>query len=203
MLFNRIENMFSEDEIKHFLNMTDNIKTPVNEDGSFVYDDTTGLSVSKDLGRLQTTLEKIDSEHLMIKLRNIANSFVDFDISLMGATYVEYNSKYGTPNLPPHFDGDSTELIINYQLKSNTSWDIGLNTGIYDIKDNCALVFNPNESIHWRPRKDFKPGEFVKMIFFRFTNAKKQKDNSHLRYTLDHEAFEEANKFRDKLDNKN
>lgn len=193
--------MLSDEEILHFEKMTDNLKTPLNEDGSFVYDEETGFSISKDLGRLQMSINKIDNEDLITKLKNIARSFVDFDISLNGATYVEYNSKYGTPNLPPHFDGDGTDMIINYQLKSNTSWDIGLNTQVYKMKDNYALVFNPNESIHWRTKKIFNEGEFVKMIFFRFTNTKGPKDNSHLRYTLDHEVLKDANIFRDSLNN--
>lgn len=201
MLIKKVENLLSSEDVLHFLSITDNISTPLNEDGSFVYDETTGFSISKDLGRLQMNIEKINNEELITRLKNIANSFVDFDLSLNGATYVEYSSRYGTPNLPPHFDGDGTDLIINYQLKSNTSWDIGLNTDVYKMQDNSALIFNPNESIHWRTKKIFSPGESVKMIFFRFSNSKGTKDNSHLRYTLDHKVFKDANIFRDSLSN--
>lgn len=201
MLIKKVEDMLSNEDILHFLSMTDNIETPVNEDGSFIYDENTGFSISKDLGRLQMNLEKINNEELITRLKNIANSFVDFDVSLTSSTYVDYSSKYGTPNLPPHFDGDGSDLIINYQFKSNTSWDIGLNTEVYNMKDNSALIFNPNESIHWRTKKVFQPDEYVRMLFFRFSNSKETKDNSHLRYSLGDEVYKDANIFRDSLNN--
>jgi hypothetical protein len=199
MLIEKIENMLSDQEISYFLNMTDNLEIPLNDDGSFNYDENTGFSISKDLGRLQKTLREFKNEEVIIKLKKIARSFVDFDLSLNGASYVDYSAKYGTPNLPPHFDGDGTDIIINYQLKSNTSWDIGLNESVYKIEDNCALIFNPNESIHWRTKKIFEPGESVRMIFFRFANLKGSKDNSHLRYNLADEVYKSANIFRDSL----
>lgn len=194
----KINNLLSVEEVNNFLSITEALETPLGPDGAPVYEEDSGFSISKDLGRLQFTIENL-SEDLVTKLTNMANSLLDFTVSMSGATYVEYNAKYGLPLLPPHFDGDSTELLINYQLYSNTSWNIGVDLQTYDIEDNSALAFSPNENIHWRPKKIFADEEFVKMIFFRFVNLKNQKDNSHLRYSLDHEALKEVREFRDSL----
>jgi hypothetical protein len=53
-------------------------------------------------------------------------------------------------------------------LSSNTDWGLGLNEEVYYLKDNSAILFNGNKEIHWRPHKEFKSGEYVKMIFVRF-----------------------------------
>jgi hypothetical protein len=123
------------------------------------------------------------------------------NLTLSSTTYVEYNNKYGIPNLPPHFDSDINDLVISYQLKSNTDWNFAVEKQIYALKDNSILVFNANKNIHWRPHKIFKDDEFVKMIFFRFCNIENKSDNSHLVYSIDHEIFKEINELRDSLIN--
>ena len=112
---------------------------------------------------------------------------------------VEYNSKYGIPNLPPHFDGDDTEIIVNYQLDSNTSWGCGVNTTVFEMENNSALIFSPNANVHWRPHKEFQWGEFVKMIFFRFVDPNKESDYSHLRLDINDPVFDNANELRERL----
>jgi hypothetical protein len=199
-MIKKIDNILSQNETLKFINMTNDLKIPIDKDGNVIYREENEFSISKDLGRLQFTIKNID-EQLEIKLTKMVNSFLNSNYCLYGASYVEYNSKYGNPNLPPHFDGDQTELMVNYQLKSNTSWAIGLNKETYNLEDNSALIFNPNESIHWRTKKTFKDGEFVKMIFFRFADPNNEKDNSHLRYSLDHEILKDVNIFRDSLTN--
>ncbi len=198
MIITKINSLLSQEELDYFYNIFDGLKDPINEDGSFIYEEDTGFSVSKHLGRLQFTIRDVDNK-IRQRLTDLSNSFLEIESTLGSVTYVEYNAKYGTPVLPPHFDGDSSELIINYQLSSNTDWDIGLDLEIYSLEDNSALIFNPNKTIHWRTHKDFKENEFVKMIFFRFISIKDQKDNSSLRYSLDHEAYKEANIVRDSL----
>lgn len=105
---------------------------------------------------------------------------------------VKYSLDYGTPDLPPHYDGDDTDIIFNYQLESNTVWPLGLDKEVIELQDNSALIFNPNSNIHWRPIKKFEPGEYVKMIFFRFRDQTNPSDYSHLRLSQNSPAFEEA-----------
>lgn len=178
----KIMNVFTQDQINLLNNLINNAN---------LKDDTL-------LGRKMGDLDLPDEIKLL--MNNIVSKSFSKSLSLGSTTYVEYNNKYGTPNLPPHFDGDNVDLIFNFQLESNTVWALGLDLEVYSLEDNSALLFNPNESIHWRPIKNFKNDEYVKMIFFRFIDLEKKSDYSHLRYSLDHEAYQEVNKFRDGLD---
>jgi hypothetical protein len=118
----------------------------------------------------------------------------------MSVSYVEYRLEHGQPNLPPHFDGDNNDLIIDYQLKSNTSWDLGVDGKLFDMNDNNALIFNPNEYPHWRPHKTFTEGEYVGMIFFRFPDLSwTEVDYSNKRLSQQDNAFDEARSLRDSL----
>ena len=118
-------------------------------------------------------------------------------LGLRGVTLVEYNSKYGQPNLPPHFDGDVTDVIVNYQLDSNTNWGVGVNEEVYTLVDNSAVIFNPNEDIHWRPIKEFQEGEYVRMAFFRFWNKDNPSDYSDRRYGQTDPIFDKVKAIRE------
>lgn len=172
MVVKKINNIFSEEEVIAFSQIFDEVSSD-NTDHSFDF------SISEQLGRVEFTVHKI-KEELLDKPISIAKSNLDFDCEITSVTFVEYNSKYGKPDLPPHFDGDKSDLIVNYQLSSNTEWDIGVDFDVYKIEDNSALIFNPNENAHWRTIKTFNDGDFIRMIFFRFTNSNRLTDYSHL-----------------------
>ena len=142
-------------------------------------------------------------DHLPIEiiegLTDIARNVSGMPLKMDHAMAVEYSPLYGLPNLKPHLDGDTNDLIINMQLDSNTVWDIGLNLQRYTLNDNSALIFNANKEIHWRVHKEFKEGEYVRMLFVRFYNPENISDYSHLRYSQDHEIFKDARDFRDSL----
>ena len=144
-------------------------------------------------------------EHIQKKLEGLVNLERPEPLEslemLNPPLYVEYNAKYGQPNLQPHVDGDFTDFIIDFQLESNTAWPLGLNEEVYPLEDNEALLFNPNTNIHWRPRKDFQPGEYVKMIFFRFFSKTNKSDYSHLPHNPADPMFASVHKFRDSLPN--
>ena len=196
----KVNDLFSTPELELLYILINSIVIPINDDGTYIYDTDNGqedCTISKYLGRIQSSFKP--PPELNKKLLNIAKNISSKKLKSSGMTYVEYNKKYGLPNLPPHFDGDLSEVIINYQLSSNTPWDIGLDTKIYKIEDNSALVFNPNENIHWRPHKTFNKDEYVKMIFFRFRSAEDVIDNSHLRYSLNNDIYKKANELRNSL----
>ena len=187
----KINDLFSSAELNILYAFINSIVIPIKDDG---WEDCT---ISKYLGRLQTSSEV--PKEVCDNLSSIAKSISLKELTSSGMTYVEYNKKYGTPNLPPHLDGDGKDLIINYQISSNTSWDIGVDLGTHSMEDNSALVFNANKNIHWRPHKVFAEGDYVRMIFFRFQDVDNIVDNSHLRYSSDHEIYDEVNKLRDSL----
>jgi len=199
------KDIFLPEEIQILRDIVDSEKIPTKEDGSYVYfEDNDGTGISKELGRLQvSTITKTLPFLLYQKLIKIVTSVSDVDLSLEHGVYVEYSNKYGEPNLPPHFDHDSNDLIINFQMESNTSWDIGIGLEAYSLEDNSAAVFNGNEYIHWRPHKKFNDGEYVKMIFFRFSNQKNRSNYSYLDFSLDHPVFDEAKQARERISHAN
>jgi hypothetical protein len=163
-----------------------------------IFQNTTDIELDPVLGRKIVYIKDVP-ESLLLKVSSIANSISDEPVSFTHLLSVEYNKEYGEPNLPVHFDGDDQDLILNFQLSSNTSWDLGVNCETYPIKDNSAVVFSPNLNSHWRPKKEFKSGDYVIMIFFRFQKINNKTDYSHLALAQDHPIFKEANDFRNSL----
>ena len=126
----------------------------------------------RELGKISSNTDFIHN-----KVCSIANTMFDTELSVSSVASCTYSNEFGIPNLPPHFDNTEQGHIMNFQLDSNTSWDIGLNLDTYPMEDNSALLFNANEVAHWRPHKTFNPGEYVTMIFFRFRETNESKSN--------------------------
>jgi hypothetical protein len=184
MPITRIDDIFSQEEIDHIKNIISKSEHTVHQD----------------LGRIVAhDLEKHISPETIDKLNNIAKDVSGMPLKMDHAMTVEYSNLYGTPNLRTHLDGDKNDLIINIQLESNTVWTMGLNVETYDLDDNSALVFNANKEIHWRVHKEFKDGEYVRMMFVRFYDAENRTDYSYLPNHPDDEMFKEAREFRDGL----
>lgn len=129
-----------------------------------------------DFGRIDIRYPKVPS-HIIDKILNIVKNNVDdsftnpvFDFLI----YAEYsNDSGGNPRLRPHFDvSEASTVILDYQLESNISWEIDVESNRFTLKDNSGLLFDPLENIHSRPVRKFNDGEFVKMLFFRFTSTK-------------------------------
>ena len=177
-----INNIFSDEDMDHILKTV--------SEGDFEIDNT--------LGRVRAipAIKNLLHSTIIEKFNDIAMQF-DTSLSMSGITYVEYSNLYGKPNLPPHFDGDDNDLIINMQIDANTVWPLGLNLDVYELENNSALIFNANKEIHWRTHKDFKDGEYVKMMFIRFWNLENKSDYSHLRVMLDDPILGDVRVFRD------
>jgi hypothetical protein len=192
-----VENLFDDLQIQSFNNIIDSFTIPVINEKYISSDKNNGTGVCEELGRLQISdIQRDVPESIKKQISDWAKSFTDASISLKHIMYVEYNCKYGEPNLPPHFDRDDGDLIINYQLDSNTSWEIGVGLKKYNLKDNSAIAFNGNTNIHWRTHKYFKDEEYVKMIFFRFHNPLNPSNYNHTPENQNDEAFQEVIKIR-------
>jgi hypothetical protein len=192
-----VENLFDDLQIQSFNNIIDNFTIPIINEKYISSDKNNGTGVCEELGRLQISdIQPYVPESIQKQISDLVKSFTDAPISLKHIMYVEYNCKYGEPNLPAHFDRDDGDLIINYQLDSNTSWEIGVGLKKYDLKDNSAIAFNGNTNIHWRTHKYFKDEEYVKMIFFRFHNPLNPSNYSHNPENQNDEAFQEVIKIR-------
>lgn len=147
------------------------------------------------LGRIMYAVYLPDSILDAIRIR--VEHLVGKALPPMSCMFVDYDNQYGQPNLPPHYDGDTNALIIDYQYKSNTTWGLGVDKEVFEMEDNEAIIFNPNEYPHWRPHKTFKDGEFVTMIFFRFPDSTGEVDYSHMRFSQDDPIFDNIRKIRD------
>lgn len=134
---------------------------------------------------------------MLNEIQGRVQKLVQKQLPPINSMFVTYDAKYGQPNLPPHFDGDQNSLIVDYQYKSNTTWGFGVDKEVFEMEDNEAIIFNPNEYPHWRTRKTFQDGEFVTMIFFRFTDFEGDTDYSHMRYSQDDPIFDDVRKIRD------
>jgi hypothetical protein len=165
-----------------------------------VVDNARPTKIHEGLGRTEKSETLSVPREFLERATEVAKQLSGKDsLLLTSATAVEYNNKYGEPVLPPHFDGDTNDLIMDFQLESNTSWSIGINLDVYPMEDNSALLFNPNTNIHWRPIKKFEDGEFVKMMFFRFKDSSENNDYTGVGRSQDHEVFREANELRNSL----
>jgi hypothetical protein len=150
------------------------------------------------LGRIRyCLLTKTVKPEIFEKFKNIIKEVSDLPLEISSFTYVEYSALHGDPKLPPHLDRDTNDLLINIQMESNTDWAIGLGLDVYPSKDNAGLIFNPNKEIHWRTHKEFKDGEYVRMLFVRFVNPSSPSDYSYLPKDPDDSVFNNIVAFRD------
>lgn len=93
------------------------------------------------------------------------------DIVWSTCLFVRYSKDFGVPFLGPHLDDHDTNFTIDYQLDSNTNWDIVVEGKTYSLENNHAVVFSPSEQIHWRPPKRFNDTEYVDMLLCYFTTT--------------------------------
>ncbi len=198
-----IKNMFSKEEIEHLHQVINSTVISKDENGEYVVCKNSN-GVDKNLGRLVSILELSEcssyiSPQVQDKIVKIAEDILKEPANISSALHVTYGAEYGTPNLPPHFDGDTNDLIINFQLSSNTSWPLGLDLETYNMEDNSALIFNANTNIHWRPNKVFNDGEYVQMIFFRFYKINNRTDYSYVPMNQTDKIFEDVVNLRNSL----
>lgn len=132
----------------------------------------------KGLGRLEINNLPLPNT-IIQKIFRISQQIYQLDVSypknISGITYVEYNPKYGEPVLNVHKDNGTCGLILDYQLESNTSWEFGVEKTLYTLEDNELIAMYPITHYHWRPKKVWNEGEYIKLIFFEFFTPKLEK----------------------------
>ena len=138
----------------------------------FIWNFFTIFILWKDIGRKIAEFFYIP-DSIILKLTEKINELYP-EYKYKNATFCEYSLKYGQPNLPPHFDEDrASDLLLDYQLESNTSWPLFIeNTPkslkSFVLKDNYGHILFPKKDLHGRVDKVFNDEEYVKMIFFYF-----------------------------------
>lgn len=109
--------------------------------------------------------ESVAKERLILKEYN----FSKYEKVTSNCKKFEFN-----PILFPHVDNafDKNRFTLDYQIRSNVDWDIVVDNweyvNTYRLKDNQGLTFSGTHQIHWRPKREFKDGEFLEAVFLHF-----------------------------------
>jgi len=167
-----LKDIFSDEEIK---NIKDTIfnqsskKEVINLEEPNGIDDNTNKIYGL-MGRLD--VEKLHFDKIIIEKieKTLSDLYPNkkFYIGNKDIISSTYSGLYGKPGLSEHKDGGfPLKIIVDYQLDSNTSWNIKVDGEQYEIGNNDALVFDPVVSSHSRPQKDFNLNDYVTMIYFR------------------------------------
>jgi hypothetical protein len=95
------------------------------------------------------------------------------DLRLCHYSYIDYDPRHGEgkflPSLPPHIDNTNTILTFNYMLDGNIDWDIYVDEKPYNLKKGDALIFSAINQPHFRPKRKWQEGEFVKILTFDYS----------------------------------
>lgn len=95
------------------------------------------------------------------------------DIKLCHYSYIDYDLRHGegryAPSLPPHIDNTETLVTFNYMLDGNVDWDIYIDGKSYSLKAGDAILFSAINQVHFRPKRVWQPGEFVKILTFDYS----------------------------------
>lgn len=175
-----IDNILSEFDIKRIHEIINNEyasrpiidegfpKNTKHDDNAIIYFGHFGRVDIRHLKIPQDIIDKVTK----IVMDTMDNSFTDVVFSFI--IYAEYSLKSGgNPKLEPHFDiSEGSTIILDYQLESNVSWDLIVESESFTLKDNDGILFDPLSNIHYRPVQSFKDDEFVRMLFFRFGSSK-------------------------------
>jgi hypothetical protein len=146
-------------------------------DGEYIHNSKI-VKIQKNLGRFGAE-GIILPDNINRKVLDLVNAGLvnnKYRLTNQGVFYVEYNPKYGTPDLTPHYDGGTCTLILDYQLSSNTDWPIGIDDRLYQLSDNDGVLLKPLEYLHYRPIRSWSDGDSVRMIFFNLVNTQ---DDGH------------------------
>ena len=177
MLKNNItKNVFSEEEIQQIKSCIDNeLKTREHINHEDLYE---GMVLENDKVFIKKNLGRLDipnlflPESILLKMFDFAtkNNLLDksYINEISDIRYCRYSGKYGNPKLEPHLDYGESGLILDYQLESNTSWPITIESVDYILEDNDLIILYPLNQYHWRPNKSWSNDEFLDVIFFDF-----------------------------------
>lgn len=174
-------NIFSNDQINQIYDAVnkefetrEQIDWYDSKTGSSYPDNKKFIAIKKEnLSRLD--IDKLSLSDEIISVVEKYSQEICSDIGLkikgvVGTTYVEYNPKYGDgvyPHLNAHKDHPgASDFVLDYQLDANVNWEIGINKDIYSLSNNDALGIVTTKNYHWRAKRKWEDGEYVKMLFF-------------------------------------
>lgn len=97
----------------------------------------------------------------------------DGEVKLAHYQYIDYDLRHGegkyAPSLPPHIDNSEDIITFNYMLDGNIDWDLFVDGQRYTLRKGQAIVFSALNQPHFRPKRKWKQGEFVKILSFDYS----------------------------------
>lgn len=188
-----IDNLLTPDQINNIFNIVNNT-TSQNFHNELSYN-SWHIVLPKDIIDIFTShAETVAGEKLVLKEYNFSR-------------YEKITSSCGkytfNPLLFPHTDEafHGPRFTLDYQIRSNVDWDIVVDNWeeekTFLIKDNQALTFSGTHQVHWRPKREFIPGEFLEAIFMHFEPAEVYElSNEHIN-SMRQRGLEKFTKWRD------
>lgn len=171
-----IENPFSEEQISELRGAIDLIKNTPLASHPLPGDKEEFVSTTSRLEpRLMTHMSRLIVEFdCPESVEGVMDSYSKplhkNEIKLAHYSYIDYNLKYGDgryePALPPHIDSTENLVTFNYQLGGNIDWDIYIDNQPYSLKTGDAIIFSAVNQVHWRPKREWKEGEFLEIVTF-------------------------------------
>jgi hypothetical protein len=81
------------------------------------------------------------------------------------------------PKLTPHTDYglEFHSITISVLLKKNIEWPIGVNLDSWILNPGDAVIFSGTDQVHWRPKFDFKKGDFVESLIIQVVDERQKK----------------------------
>jgi hypothetical protein len=173
-----IEKPFNDDQVKQLRDVIENNRK---------------LMTDAEYTRLKGTQEQYygESRYHPKKIVHMSRLLIEFDcppeveavmdgyckplhkdpIRLTHYNYIDYNPAYGdgkhAPALPPHLDADENLVTFNYMIGGNVDdWTLWVDDKPYDLKLGDAIIFSAVNQVHWRDKRNWKPGEFVEIVSF-------------------------------------
>lgn len=99
--------------------------------------------------------------------------FIVADMCFTRYEKIKSDGKIFNPKLDSHTDVVFKEprISLDYQVSSNTDWDITIKNVDYTLKDNDLLIFSGTHQEHSRPVKQFKDDEYIDLLFIHFSKT--------------------------------
>jgi len=177
-----VKNIFSDEKVKKIKVIRDNIEN---------------VAVSKRWpGREVKPLPNLDllPEGIVETLTDIAISHYKKPLKIYAVAFGRYSKEFGIPKLGPHMDEVPSQFTLDYQLDGNISWPLNIEGKEYVLENNDALVFEGENVLHWRPKREFNDGEFLDLMWFQF------REDDHWSYK--HELRPDYSDFKKRLSKK-
>jgi hypothetical protein len=178
-----INNFFTNYEIDEIYNVINNKIIKNINNNLFEYHD---FQVSEHHGSFlynQSGSENfIFSKNISIKIKEKMEDILKIELEMPGLSFQRYSLMSGNPpQLGSHIDAYSKNkdqksnisstsyhiLSLSVPLKNNFNWDLGINTEVYQIKNNDAILFSATNSPHRRVYREFKIDEKYDVLVVR------------------------------------